>query len=90
MDQFWFFFLIFLPYHAVCEILVPPGIKAMPPALGVWDLFFPINFFHLSWRIIALQYCDGFLPYINMNWPQVYMCPPILNPRPTSIPTLSF
>ena len=41
----------------------------MPPTLGVWDLFFPINFFYFNWRIVALQYRDGFLPYINMNWP---------------------
>ena len=32
--------------------------------------------------IITLQYWDGFLSYINMNWPEVYMCPPILNPLP--------
>ena len=30
-----------------------------------------------------------FLTYINTNQPQVYMCPPLLNPPPTSIPTLS-
>ena len=30
-----------------------------------------------------------FLPYINMNQPQVYMHPPILNPSPTSLPTSS-
>ena len=30
-----------------------------------------------------------FLPYINMNQPQVYMYPPILNPSPTSLPTSS-
>ena len=27
-----------------------------------------------------------FLPYIDMNQPEVYMCPPILNPPPTSLP----
>ena len=25
-------------------------------------------FFNFNWRIITLQYCDGFA-YINMNWP---------------------
>ena len=32
------------------------------------------NYFTIWW---------WFLPYINMNWPQVYMCPPILNSLPT-------
>ena len=27
-----------------------------------------------------------FLPYIDMNQPWVYMCPPVLNPPPTSLP----
>ena len=30
-----------------------------------------------------------FLPNIDMNQPRVYMCPPILNPPPTSLPTPS-
>ena len=30
-----------------------------------------------------------FLPYISMNQPWVYMCSPILNPAPTSLPTPS-
>ena len=29
------------------------------------------------------------LPYIDMNQPLVYMCPPILNLPPTSLPTPS-
>ena len=31
------------------------------------------------------------LPYININWPQVYMCSsqPLLKPPPTSLLTLS-
>ena len=34
------------------------------------------------------NYCTmlWFLPYINMNQPWVYRCPPILNPSPTSLP----
>ena len=31
--------------------------------------------------IITLQYCDGFLPNINMSQPQVHMCPPHPEPR---------
>ena len=26
---------------------------------------------YFTWRIITLQYWDGFLPHINMNWPHV-------------------
>ena len=32
--------------------------------------------------MITLQYRDGFLPYISVNRPEVYMCPPILKPLP--------
>ena len=41
-------------------------------------LFVLINYF--NWRIITLQFCHGFA-YVNMTQPQVYMCPPILNPH---------
>ena len=33
---------------------------------GFFFFFFNLIF---KWRIIALQYCDGFLPYMNMNQP---------------------
>ena len=45
--------------------------------LGLWSVLFFLNYF--NWRIIALYYCDGFLPYISMNRPRVCMCTPILN-----------
>ena len=35
------------------------------------------NYFTMLW---------WFLPYIDMNQPWVYMCPPILTPPPTSLP----
>ena len=38
-------------------------------------LFFPPIIF-ISWRLITLQYCSGFLPYIDMNQPWIYMCSP--------------
>ena len=47
----------------------------------MWDLFLGCFFkkkkkkLCFNWRILTLQYCDGFLPYISMNWSQVYMCP---------------
>ena len=45
------------------------------------------SFFFFNWRLIALQYCGGFLPYIHMNQPWVYMCSPswpyLLPPSPS-------
>ena len=40
---------------------------------------------------MTLQYCDGFLPYTDMNQPWVHMCPPYpeapsyLPPHPTPL-----
>ena len=53
----------------------------------MWDLFFGCFLFFkknicFNWRIITLQYCDGFLPHISMNWSEVYMCS--LHPEPPS------
>ena len=46
--------------------------------------FFKINLF--NWRVFTLQYCGGFLPYIDMNQPRVHMWPP--RPEPHShLPT---
>ena len=47
-------------------------------------------FIYFNWRLITLQYCGGFFPYIDMNHPGRYMCPPILNLPPTSLPTPPF
>ena len=38
------------------------------------------NYFTIMWWV---------LPYIDLNQPWVYMCPPILNPSPTSLATPS-
>ena len=53
-------------------------------------LRYKICFFnYFNWKIITLQYRHFFLPYMNMNWPQVDMCPPHpelsshLHPHPT-------
>ena len=52
-------------------------------AVGVFFCFF--FFFNLSGG--QLLYNIGwFLPYINMNWPWVYMCHAILNPLPPPSP----
>ena len=63
------------------------------PLLFSCDLktFFYVTTFlliYFNWKIITLQYCDVLL-YINMNRPQGYMCSPILNLPPCSLPTLS-
>ena len=46
--------------------------------------FFPFIF--ISWRLITLQYCSGFLPYIDMNQPWIYMCSPSRSPLPPTSP----
>ena len=46
-------------------------------------IFFPIIF--ISWRLITLQYCSGFIPYIHMNQPCIYMCSLSWTPPPTSL-----
>ena len=47
--------------------------------------FFSFNFFFYC-RIIALQYHVGFMPYIDMNQPQVDVC--LLPPEPPPISLL--
>ena len=43
--------------------------------------------FIFNWRIIALEYCVGFLPCINMNQLRVYICPFPFEP-PSHLPAL--
>ena len=38
------------------------------------------NYFTILWWV---------LPYIDMDQPQIYMCPLVLNPTPFSLPTPS-
>ena len=45
---------------------------------GNIKIFFPFIF--ISWRLITLQYCSGFLPCIDMNQPWIYMCSPSRSP----------
>ena len=40
--------------------------------------FFPCIL--ISWRLITLQYCNVFLPYIDMNQPWLYICSPSRSP----------
>ena len=61
-----------------------PGIKPGSPALKADSFFFII---HFNWRLITLQYCSGFLPYIDMNQSWVYMCSPSWSPLPPPSPS---
>ena len=45
-----------------------------------WFFIYFLKLIYFNWRLITLQYCSGFLPYIDMNQPWVYMCPPSWNP----------
>ena len=65
---------------------------------GIWRqyishlgfLFWPVFFFYINFYLLLLLFLLYnivlVLPYINMNPPRVYMCFPILNPPPTSLP----
>ena len=46
--------------------------------------FFPFIF--IIWKLITLQYCSGFLSYINMNQPWIYMYSPSWSPLPPPSP----
>ena len=58
--------------------------------LGIFFFFFfkkSITYFNQ--RLITLQNCSGFLPYIDMNQPCVYMCRPSWTPLPPPSPSLT-
>ena len=42
---------------------------------------------YFNWRLITLQYCSVFLPYIDMNQPWVHMCFPSWTPLPPPSPS---
>ena len=45
-----------------------------------FSFFLFLKFIYFSWRLITLQYCSGFLPYIDMNQP--WETPSLLPPHP--------
>ena len=49
--------------------------------------FFLFSFIFISWRLITLQYCSDFFPYIDMNQPWIYMCSPSWFPLPPPSPS---
>ena len=88
--QYCFCFNFFFFDHKACGILVPwPKIEPIPPALdhqgGPWNFF--VYFLNFNWRLITLQYCGGFLSYIDMNQPWLYMYSPSWTPHPPPSPS---
>ena len=47
-------------------------------------MYFILKFIYFNWRIITILW--WFLPYINMNWPWVYMWPLTLTALPSPSP----
>ena len=47
--------------------------------------FFLKSFIYFNWRINCFRILWLFLPYINMNLPLVYVCPP--HPEPLPLPS---
>ena len=58
------------------------GLSRLMTFLENWTFYFFFPFIFISWRLITLQYCSGFLPYIDMNQPWIYMCSPSQSPLP--------
>ena len=57
---------------------------------GMWEPSFFLNLFiYFNLRLITLQYCSVFLPYIDMNEPWIYMCSPSRSPLPPPSPSHS-
>ena len=53
----------------------------------MWGHPFFFSFIFISWRLITLQYCSGFLPYIDMNQLWIYMCSPSWTALPLPSPS---
>ena len=69
--------------HQVDDAIQPshPLSSPSPPAFNLCQyqsLFFKKKLIYFNWRLITLQCCGGFLPYFDMNQPQVYLCSPSL------------
>ena len=49
--------------------------------LGILFIYlFIFPFILISWKLISLQHCSVFLPYIAMNQPWIFMCSPSRSP----------
>ena len=78
-------------YHpSVIWICLTWGISLPPLLLLIMLLLLLLfSFIFISWRLITLQYCSGFLPYIDMYHPWIYMCSPSLSRSILLPPSLS-
>ena len=61
------------------------GLQCRPESC---QFFFLAFFFLVSWRLITLQYCSGFLSHIHMNQPWIYTYSPSRSPLPPPSPML--
>ena len=75
------------PPCPLCTLSCPLAFKIWGQRTSSPEALF--KFIYFNWKIITLQYCDGFCH--TSTWiSHRYTCvPPILNPTPTSLPTLS-
>ena len=68
-----------------------PQSWSYPGWMVLWSIFarsfFLNQFLNFNWRLNSSQYCGFFLPYINTNQPQGYMCPTSQTPLPPPSPS---
>ena len=74
LDGLWFFSMIFIfqnknPTHILLDL-----------SLCIFKICY--KFIYFNWRLITLQYFNGFCHTFNMNLPQVYTCSPSWTPLP--------
>ena len=66
-------------------------IKPVSLFIFIFSVYYKLSFFppfiFIRWRLITLQYCCGFLPYIDMNQPWIYMCSPTRSSLPPPSPS---
>ena len=66
-------------------------IKPVSLFIFIFSVYYKLSFFppfiFTRWRLITLQYLCGFLPYIDMNQPWIYMCSPTRSSLPPPSPS---
>ena len=74
----WLWLYFGLHYRLKCPPFKSPDSASLFSNHGPPEVFF----FFFNWRLITLQYCSGFLPYIDMIQPWVYVCSLSWTPLP--------